>query len=60
MSKTACPKCHKVFDSEIEYRIHWSHNHYGSAPAPLTQPTPASNLTPTPQNLEKMEQDTKA
>jgi len=40
MGKVACPKCHKVFDSEIEYRIlHWPHNHPGPVPAPLTQQT---------------------
>lgn len=42
-SKVACqcPSCLKVFDSGLEYRIHWSHSHYGSAPAPLVQTEPA-------------------
>jgi len=49
MSKVACPKCFKVFDSEIEYEIiHWPHSHYGPVPAPLTQPAPASNLEEAP------------
>lgn len=47
MGKAACPKCRKVFDSEIEYRVHWSHNHPGSSPAPLTQPTLATPLSST-------------
>ena len=46
--KTACPKCFKVFDSTLEYRLHWSHSHYGPVPAPLTQPAPASSLEETP------------
>lgn len=29
MSKVTCLKCSRVFDSEIEYRIHYSHNHPG-------------------------------
>ncbi len=37
MGKVACPKCHRVFDSGLEYRLHWSHSHYGPVPAPLTQ-----------------------
>jgi hypothetical protein len=38
-SKVQCPSCLKVFDSGLEYRIHYSHNHPGLAPAPLTQPS---------------------
>jgi hypothetical protein len=44
-SKVQCPGCLKVFDSGLEYKIHWSHNHPGPAPAPLTQP---SNVEETP------------
>ncbi len=29
MVKVTCLKCSRVFDSEIEYRIHYSHNHPG-------------------------------
>jgi hypothetical protein len=29
MGKVTCLKCSRVFDSEIEYRIHYSHNHPG-------------------------------
>ncbi len=46
MVKAACPKCKKVFDSPMEYRLHWSHDHYGTAPKPITQPTPTEE-TPT-------------
>jgi hypothetical protein len=28
-NKVTCLKCSRVFDSEIEYRIHYSHNHPG-------------------------------
>ena len=48
MCKAACPKCRIVFDSDLEYRMHWSHSHYGPAPAPLTQPVPVSNLEEKP------------
>lgn len=44
-SKVPCPKCPKVFDSELECRIHWSHNHPGAAPASLAK---ASDTTSTP------------
>jgi hypothetical protein len=30
LGKVTCLKCSRVFDSEIEYRIHYSHNHPGA------------------------------
>lgn len=41
MEQITCPKCLKVFDSEIEYKLHWSHNHPGVAPTFLIQSEPA-------------------
>ena len=40
MGKVTCSKCPKVFDSEIEYNLHWSHNHSGVASASLVQTEP--------------------
>ena len=44
----SCPDCDKVFGSKLEYRLHWSHNHYGSVRTPLTQSVPVSKLEEMP------------
>jgi hypothetical protein len=44
MGKAACPKCRIVFDSDLEYRIHYSHSHYGPVPAPLVQSVPVADV----------------
>jgi hypothetical protein len=53
LDKVACPKCLTDFDSDLEYTLHWSHKHYGSAPAPVrftnenasTEPTESHGVT---------------
>jgi len=50
MGKVSCPACPRVFNSDFEFRLHWSHSHRG--------PVPIINLEPT--NIEEPRADEEA